>query len=381
MGYRKVEGDSRVDGRGFGALADADAFPLPGDQGWFIGEWGVPQPEDGYVYEGKALLDIEAELCHSNPALYASNLGIDFDLDKFQSCLYWLALKAAKLAAPLDLTVLGNSHKGVARSEKYGKQGITGYGRKMVKSAATLIQKMPGKRTTFATITLPTLPSQLRRQLALAWPEFLRQLLQWLSRQLRKAGLPALVCSVTEIQPGRLEQYSEAYLHLHLVWPNHGGRFGNWAVDCDDLRTWVAEFLQRRGLWVSDAWVNVDTQQVKKTAAGYLSKYMSKGAAEIEDFAKDCGWDAIPGQWWNLTAPAREMVKRFTCEGEATGRLLLSVIDYALEFCEFSGFWGLNMAVLTIGKKQVMAGWYGGFKEDARVELVKMLRSAEKCDS
>lgn len=371
-----MEGDSRVEGRGFGVLADADSFPLPGDSGWFVGKWGVAQPIDDARCDGQALLDIEANVCAENPALYEVMCGFLWDVDKFNDAVYPLIRKAAKLAVPLDLTVPVNSHSGASRSEKYGKTGITGYGRKMVKSAATLIQKMPGKRTTFATITLPTLPAQLRRELALVWPEFLRQLLQWLSRKLKKSGLPALVCSVSEVQPGRLAEYSEAYLHLHLVWPNHWAKSGNWAIDCDALRTWVSEFLQHRGLWVSDAWVNVDTQQVKKTAAGYLAKYMSKGASEIEDFAKDCGWDAIPGQWWNLSKPARDLVKKFTCEGDATGLLLLAVIDNALELCEMSSFWGLSQAMLTIGGRESHVGWYGGLKEGVRADLVKMLRAA-----
>lgn len=381
LGYRKVEGDSRVDGRSLGALAEADAFPLPDSKNWFIDNWGVPVLDAATQYDGKVLVDLEAELCYENPALYEVMFGFCFEVDKYLQAVYALHLKAAKARLPLDLTVPGNSHTGATRCEKYGKKGITSYGRKMVKSAATLIQKMPGKRTTFATLTMPTLPTQLRRELAMAWPEFLRQLLQWLSRKLRKSGLPGLVCSVTEVQPGRLVEYSEAYLHLHLVWPNHWAKAGNWAIDCDALRTWVAEFLQRRGLWTSDSWVNVDTQQVKKTAAGYLSKYMSKGSDVIEAFADDCGWDAVPGQWWNLTKPTRDLVSKFTLQGDDVGLLLRSVIDHAMEFCELDGFWGLNMAMLDIGGKLVQVGWYGGLKEDTRLDLVKMLRSARKCAS
>lgn len=376
LGYVKVEGDSRVDGRSYGQRADMDDFPLPGDDGWFIGRWGVPQPSDGHRCDGQALRELEAEECFRNPAAYAVAYGLEFDLDKFNCGVYCLALKAAKLAFPLDLTVPVNSHSGVSRCEKYGKGGITSYGRKMVKSAATLIQKMPGKRTTFATVTMPTLPPHLRRELALVWPELLRQMLQWLTRQLKKSGLPGLVCSVTEVQPGRLAEHEEAYLHLHLVWPNHGGRYGEWAVDCVALRAWCSEFLQRRGIWVADAWVNVDTQQVKKTAAGYLSKYMSKGASEIEEFANDCGWDAIPGQWWNLTKPARDLVRKYTHEGFDAGHLLLSVIDHALHACDMSPFWGLSQAVLVIGGRESHVGWYGGLKESVRLDLVKMLRSA-----
>jgi hypothetical protein len=280
----------------------------------------------------------------------------------------------AAWAASLNLTAARNSHSGASRPEKYGKTGITGYGQKMVKSAATLIQKMPGKRTTFATVTMPSLAPQLRRELALAWPELLRQLIQWLSRRLKAQGLPALICSATEIQPGRLSEYREAYLHLHLVWPNHHVAFGHWAVDVFEMRTWISEFLQRRGIWEVDSWVNVNVQRVKKSAAGYLAKYMSKGVDEIEAFAADCGWDAVPSQWWNLSKPARDLVKKYTCEGLATGRLLRDVIDFALDNCEIDQFHVLKPAVLEWEGRPRIVGWFGAFKESSRKKLVSMIR-------
>jgi hypothetical protein len=220
---------------------------------------------------------------------------------------------------------------------------------------------------------MPTLPRQLRRELALCWHEFVRQLLQILTRWLKKQGLPPLVCSVTEIQPGRLSEHQEAYLHLHLVWPNHWARSGNWAIDVDRLRSWCSDFLQSRGLWCDGAWVNVDTQRVRKTAAGYLSKYMSKGSAEIEAFAADCGWDAVPGQWWNLTKPARDLVKRWTRKGEDVGHLLNEMIAFVFNAGDLSGFHWMQEIVLAFEDRKISVGWFGALTKEHRKELLQII--------
>lgn len=352
LGYRKVEGDSRVDYRR--EPNRVPSGPLPPN--WSIGRWGIPVQSAESPWAALRPGDLEdwhdlKSQCESRPE-HGGGDGV----------------------GPLDLTAPCNSHNVRLRPEKYGKKGITGLGKKMVKSAATLMQKMPGKRLTFCTVTMPTLPPELRRELALVWPELVRQLIQWLSRRLKSVGLPPLICSVTEVQPGRLEAYSEAYLHLHLVWINHYARCGNWAISVDLLRTWLSEFLQRKGLWVSDAWVNVDVQRVKKTAAGYLAKYMSKGVAEIEELAKDCGWDAIPGQWWNLSASARNLVKKYTSSGDAVGRLLESVIGYSLAEADLSGFYSLRPAMLEINGQERIVGWFGIMQDKLRMELRSILR-------
>lgn len=347
LGYRKIDlhGAHKADRR-------SEVRRI--DDGVYVGQWSSETIKfrDEYGHEGGVLEALEAN------AFYESG---------------WLE---DETSGPLDLTNARNPHSAAKRPEKYGKLGITGYGRKMVKSAATLIQKMPGKRTTFATVTMPTLPRHLRRELALAWPEFVRQLVQWLSRQLKKQGLPPLICSVTEIQPGRLSEYREAYLHLHLVWPNHWAKEGNWAIDVDCLRSWCSEFLQRRGLWVADAWVNVDVKRVKKTAAGYLSKYMSKGSDELLAFAEDCGWDALPGQWWNLSKPARDLVKKWTRKGEAVGRLLECVLDYVWNTGDMSGFHWLQECMMELVDRAVSVGWYGVVTAAHRKDLLKILDNA-----
>lgn len=280
------------------------------------------------------------------------------------------------VATPLTLANLPNSHKAARPREQYGVKGITGYGKKMVRSAATLIQRYASRRrTTFATVSMPSLPLELRRRLAEVWPEYVRQLLQWVGRQLSRQGLPSVVCSVSEIQPKRLKDGREAYLHLHLVWPNRYARSGCWALSAIDVRRWSESFLLRNGLLPDGAWVRCNVQPVKKSAAGYLAKYMSKGVSEISEMAADLGWAAIPRQWWNMTKACRDWVRGELVEGDAVGRIVLATVEAV-----FSGvlpfrecLYSLHEVTLEIDGRPRGVGWRGAMVESYRKDLLSML--------
>lgn len=268
---------------------------------------------------------------------------------------------------PLNLTDAPNSHKASKRPPSYGRQGMTGYGKKMVRSACAILERRYKGRLTFATVTMPTLPPEQRKAMAECWPEFVRQALQWLSRQLQRQQLPKAVCSVTEIQTSRLQAGNGGYLHLHMVWPNRIARKGCWAVDVLEFRAWAESFWIRRGIWEDGAWVNVNTQRVEVSAAAYLSKYMSKGGDALEEFVAENGWEACPGQWWNLTKPVRDAVKAEVVKGQAVGEWLLAMVDYALEFCDGSAFWSLRTVDMEYDDRFITVGYCGILKSEHQI--------------
>jgi len=265
---------------------------------------------------------------------------------------------------PLNLTDAPNPHKASNRPESYGRQGMTGYGKKMVRSACAILERRYKGRLTFATVTMPSLPPEQRRAMAESWPEFVRQALQWLSRTLQRQQLPKAVVSVSEIQTARLQAGNGGYLHLHMVWPNRRARKGCWAVDVLEFRAWCEAFWIRRGIWEEGAWVNVNTQRVEVSAAAYLSKYMSKGGDCLEEFVAENGWAAVPGQWWNLTKPMRDAVKREVVQGQAVGEWLNAMVDYALANCDGSAFWSLRTVDMEYDGRFITVGYCGILKAE-----------------
>lgn len=262
------------------------------------------------------------------------------------------------------------------RPERYGRKGITGYGRKVVRSVGALIDRnYPHHRVTFCTITMPTLPQELRVVLAQEWPKLVNELLKWITRRLVKRCLPEVIVAVTEIQPKRLEEYGEGYLHLHLLWLNEPAKAGHWAVDVLALRSWVSDWLIRRGLWERDSHCNVDVRSVKGEKSRYLAKYASKGSAEIEAFASDCGWDAVPSQWWNCTHKARRWVKDNTFEGRNTGRLLEALIETVFDNSDFSCLHYIYHVDIHVGPRLINVGWRGCLEEKCYKDVTGMLQN------
>ena len=294
----------------------------------------------------------------------------------FEPGLSWVE---ACRASGLDLSNLPNSHRPPRRSPKYGKTGISGYGKKMVKSVGALIdRKYPRHRVTFSTITMPRLPRELRQRLGQLWPELVRQLLQWVARRLERKGLPKVVVSVTEIQPKRLSESGEAYGHLHLLWMNKPGRSGGWSIDVLNLRAWVADFLQKRGVWAADAHVNVDVRRVKGNKACYLAKYMSKGGEVLDQAAEDLGWENMPSQWWNLTRAARDWVRSEMVKGKAVGWLLHEMVNNAFDSNDFHDFRYLYQVETSIHGMLVNVGWRGCLWEQSRQECEELFNNLDR---
>jgi hypothetical protein len=267
--------------------------------------------------------------------------------------------------------------KAASRPAKYGKKGITGYGKKMVKSVGALIDRhYPHHRVTFATITMPSLPGPLRAELAQCWPRLVNEVMKWLKRRLEKKGLPPVIVSVTEIQPKRLSTTGEGYLHLHMMWLNAPSPASGWSIRVENLKAWISDWLLRHNLWETNSHVNVDTRSVKGEKARYLAKYASKGAAEIEAFASDCGWESVPSQWWNLTNAARKWVKDNIVEGRAAGELLDALINQSFDVGVFSHFRYIYHVDIELEGRYINVGWRGALHRECYDDLVDLICSS-----
>lgn len=231
-------------------------------------------------------------------------------------------------AGPLGLSKVANSHNSTdegARSVRKGLNGITLYGQRMVKNASYLMQQAwGGRQLSFLTCTLPG-DAWHTVEAAKKWAEIVRRFMVYLRRELEKHGLPDLIVSVTEIQPKRAERDGGAPLHLHMVFRG-ALRDYQWCIRPGRLQfLWSSVVLSvcpsYRGLSFSSS---CNVQRVRKSASGYLGKYMSKGSGDIEASIKSNGGciDHLPTHWYNLTQSARDLVKKNTAYGEEVGRRL-----------------------------------------------------------
>jgi len=285
-----------------------------------------------------------------------------------------MASRGQGSAAPLNLSDASNSTSAPGR----GQGGITGFGQQMIKAAGFLMgERWPAHRKTLGTITLPPMSDQARREVVEAWPALTRELLRWLSRRLERQGLPPVVCSVTEIQPRRLAETSEACLHWHLLWLNVPSKFGKWAIDPNEFRAWIASLLSRTIPSYKSGFVNVNVKRVKGEAARYLAKYMSKGKQQVQEAMEDWGAGLCPRTWWNMTKPTRDMVKAATSKGRIPGQLLEATLDHAWATDLDSHYEFLRHIELEFNGSLMTVGWRGRFTKDLAIDIRRLLQSGD----
>lgn len=258
---------------------------------------------------------------------------------------------------------------------KYGLKGLTALGRKMVRSGAQLIGERAGDRNcSFLTLTVPPLQENERRLVAETWGETLRQLIQWLSRRLKRRGLPQAVVSASEIQTGRMKASGEGYLHLHLCFPGRLSRSKAWAVRIEDVRAWWEKRLLAVTGLSSLPWTQIKMVPVEKTVAGYLSKYLSKGSHDIRSFIDDLGECSVPAQWWNMSKLARDWVKRAIIRSEPCGWLLEQFVEAALTGAVDVPPYSIRHVDVRYSGALITVGWYGYLKPPVLSDLTAMLK-------
>lgn len=210
----------------------------------------------------------------------------------------------------------------IRERKRKGLRGITGYGCKMVRNGCYLLQKRFGrKRLGFLTLTLPTAPDYLWA-LILNWSEVVRKFNQEFKRMLERRGASPDFVFVTEIQEKRSRETGMLVPHLHLVYEAWDGksykpdRKIDWYVGWQEIQALWKRILEnelgRLGVYQDDKPLDnprVSLESVKKSAEGYLGKYMSKGKKCVDQLLKD-GFSPseIPSQWWGSTAGLRQEI-------------------------------------------------------------------------
>lgn len=353
--YKQSSGKLRAMGRlwpngefSVGYAPEGDETTEREEWSWTGGTKGLtPDELDARLEYMEAWLDYQAQVCYL-PALQALQI--------------------------LTLSNVSDSHKGLPRPQQ-GLKGLTSNGTKMLRSACYLLEQKLGKDDcVMVTLTVPTLGREQRKMLARQWGRVTNRLVQYLTRALLSAGRPPVIAGCVEIQTGRLSRSRQGYLHIHLVCPAYSNKGGRWAVDACDLRTWWSQEIERTIKCSLPHLPRVETAIVQKSVEGYLGKYLSKGQGdELGAFIGDLGEEAVPAQWWFMSAPMRQAVKAQTASGANAGALLDALVNHLLEWGDGTGFEYVRHIDCNIGGLPVTVGWVGRLDPGLRDEVFAML--------
>lgn len=251
----------------------------------------------------------------------------------------WDEKKSLEVSGPpeqpdyLGLSLLPNSHRvalGMAQPPperaRRGSSGITRHGARTIRNAAFLLEQRYGIRhLSFLTLTLPASNDSEQYRVGLEWAEICRQFFQALGRLLEAAGLPATFCACTEIQMERYEESGGLPLHLHVVFPGRR-QYKSWAVSPEQFDAlWYNALTNRCPEFEGrDFSAACRVEMVKKSAEGYLGKYMTKGKATVTALlTEDPGLaEFLPSTWWNCSLNLRRAIGKRMTGGNTTGRAL-----------------------------------------------------------
>lgn len=217
---------------------------------------------------------------------------------------------------PLGLSALANSKK-----RRRGLGGLTSHGKVIVREAASGLEKSVGRSVlSFWTCTLPRLSPEDTEAVCSNWSAILNNLRQKLQYHLEAAGLPPHIVGVTELQTSRYEK--EGYPGWHIHWVFQGRKPGqSWALPPTLLdKLWqeaVEKWCSRRYSWRSAS----NVQRVKKSVAGYLSKYLSKGGV-VGRLVEEGRSSFVPSSWYTCTNGLKKWVKVNTLQSEDIARWL-----------------------------------------------------------
>jgi hypothetical protein len=221
----------------------------------------------------------------------------------------------------MSLSLSVKAHKKVkARPiRERGTKPQTAYSKNIVRNCVYRLESRYGKHNlAFATYTLPELPEFYLKHLLERWGEVVRQFKQTIERELTKAGLKPEVVYVTEIQMKRSVNSGYPIPHIHAVFQSRKDRHSPYAIS-KERNTLIWERIVNNVLGEQIEHISMPTaaeiKTVRKSAEGYVSKYMSKGS-DIVDKIDDCYRNLLPKSWWGATLSLRRWVnankKRFT---------------------------------------------------------------------
>jgi len=225
-------------------------------------------------------------------------------------------------------------------------EGMTKNMARNIRNATYLLEQQPGGKDllSFLTLTLPSLSHEGLQACCENWDSMVKQLIDWLRVTLERRGIQFEYVYCTEIQSKRLEKRHEYAPHLHIVFRGRNGKKHPWAITPKQVRkAWsrcISRFVDEQ--FGTSALENL--QRIRKSAARYLSKYMSKGSNSLPDGTEVLAISALRTQWGGmartLAKSLRNHIQRYTSSG-ALRQLVLSTLRRMGELVElgFVSYW------------------------------------------
>jgi hypothetical protein len=190
--------------------------------------------------------------------------------------------------------------------------------------AATLERVYNRANLSFLTLTLPELSVDSLDALKANWGDIVNRVQLRIKEKLHGMGIETAIVGCVEIQLDRLENSGSVYPHLHLVFRGRRDSGSPWAIKSHQFRQiWRRCCCKFLGTAEYDWAASENVQQVKRSVAGYLAKYVSKCASKSGSGVLS-GW--TPRDWIFVGRRIRVLYESLTLSGRYVSETLGAVI-------------------------------------------------------
>lgn len=236
---------------------------------------------------------------------------------------FWRLVEAMDRRNPMGLSdatiwekVQSDTHP---QRERKGLIGIPSAGKRMVRSAVTILQRDQKHRAAFFTGTLPALSADQREQANKNFSAIVKLFIKKIRYHVQAAGVEDFeYCFVSEIQESRFLKTGEIYPHVHLIFTNRKLNQAS-SKGFGFIDPWIVTIDLSRKLWRESVenycgkldWKDADTR-IEKPKANLnreLGKYMSKGSNAAKLVREQGTTEQLPKHWYGVSDTLRAKVK------------------------------------------------------------------------
>jgi len=235
-------------------------------------------------------------------------------------------LRKVPPSSPADPRELGLSDGAISpiRSNR-GSKGINPRQRDLLCwGAATLERVYNRANLSFLTLTLPELSTDDLDALKCNWGDIVHRVQIRIKEKLHGMGIKTAIVGCVEIQLERFEDTGFVYPHLHLVFRGRRDSGSDWAIKPHQFRQiWRRCCCKFLGSTKYDWTASENVQQVKRSVAGYLAKYVSKCASK-SGLGVLANWH--PRDWIFVGRRIRVLYESLTLSGPYVSETLGEVV-------------------------------------------------------
>lgn len=236
---------------------------------WRLPQLGLPAPGEDPESAGPSLGP--ALLTYFCPAMHRRPEGFVVPPPSFegdQLDLFDSPAEPAGLVPPRNLSTVPEG------SGRNGFRGLTAKGKRAIRDSCAILE---AERLCLSFWTV-SLPDDALAGLAASdgWARFVAELRRLLVRRMAAAGLPPHVVGVVELHPDRSRRESCPLPHLHVVYRSKRSRNRPWLMGKDAHVELIRQALAIVGVHPMGLQAASRVEQIKKSVARYVSKYISK---------------------------------------------------------------------------------------------------------